>query len=520
MFISLAGGYLVYYNTNIGPWAFSDSSVYITAGINWVNGGGMGYTQANGIFARLTHYPPGYPVLIGLTSLVTASPVEAARWIDIVCFALLILIGGWLIWRITSSRLFAILFGVLILGSPFLLNPFSGIMSESSAILTGTLALLLLALFTKTERPIHLVLAGLLSAAAVFIRYQQVSVLVSGGLFLLFAVNKTWLTRLKTLLIYTVISAGPFAAWLLVESLVYGKDARIIKLLGDPGKIASKFLLETYNSVKFWFPYRSGLFPEVDASIVRVILVIGFLAVITIGLLRSRKSGIPSTDFSASKKLVLLSTIYLGVYLLFLLAASLFTSPPPDISNRMLSPMLPMLFIFILGLEYIATCVFRRWWLSITIMGITVLLFCLTFVPQVKKASVLMHGYGEGYTSLRLKDSPFIAQIQNFSREQKIITNSVSIVLFYTQKEPYRSFDGLNDPALHTTNRYGDRNTPAQTVFREECGVLVIFEPSSFVGMDSETETNFPEEVYDVTQGLVEIFSDSLGKIYVYPGCE
>ena len=122
MLISLAGGYLVYYNTNLGPWAFSDSTVYIAAGINWVKGGGMGFTQADGDFARLTHYPPGYPVLIGLTSLVTASPLEAARWINIVCFSLLIFLGGWLIWRITASRLFAILFGVLILTSPFLLN--------------------------------------------------------------------------------------------------------------------------------------------------------------------------------------------------------------------------------------------------------------------------------------------------------------------------------------------------------------------------------------------------------------
>src|SRR5512133_2431376 len=147
--LSLAGGYLVYYNTNLGPWAFSDSTVYIAAGINWINGGGMGFPQADGDFARLTHFPPGYPVLIGLTSLVTASPLDAARWINIVCFTLLIFFGGWLLWRITASRLFAILFSVLILTSPFLLTPFSGAMSESSAILTGTLALLLLAFYAQ-----------------------------------------------------------------------------------------------------------------------------------------------------------------------------------------------------------------------------------------------------------------------------------------------------------------------------------------------------------------------------------
>ncbi len=518
--ISLAGGYLIYYNTNLGPWAFSDSSVYVAAGINWINGGGVGFTQPNGDFARLTHYPPGYPVLIGLTSLVTASPVEAARWIDIVCFALLIFLGGWLIWRITSSRLFPLLYGLIILYSPFLLNSFSGVMSEASAILTGTLALLLLVLFTKTERLLHLVLAGLLSAAAVFIRYQQVSVLVSGCIFLLLFLKSPWIARLKSLVVYAVVSAAPFAAWLLVESLVYGRGARTVTLMGDPGTIASKLFLNIYNSAKYWFPYRSGLLPGVDATVVRMLLVIGFLALIMYGFLQSRQNRNSLADYSASRKLVLISAIYLVIYLLFLLAASLFTSPPPAISKRMLSPMLPFLFILILGLEYIATRIFRNRWWGIAVMCFTFVLFSLTFGPQVKRVSILMHGYGEGYTSSRLKDTPFISQIQKLSDEKRIITNSVSITLFYTQKEAYRSFEGLADPAIQTTKRYGDVDTPAQLAFREECAALVIFDPSNFERMDRESARNFPVEVYGVTEGLVEVFTDPLGRIYLYPGCE
>ena len=101
---------------------------------------------------------------------------------------------------------------------------------------------------------------------------------------------------------------------------------------------------------------------------------------------------------------------------------------------------------------------------------------------------------------------------------KQIITNSVSLVLFYTQKEPYRSFDGLDDPAIHTTKRYGDLDTQAQTVFREECGALVIFDPSRFERMDRESVLSFPPEVYGVTEGLVEILRRFVGKDLLVPG--
>jgi len=519
--VSLAGGYLVYYATNIGPWAFSDSTVYITAGINWVNGGGMGFTQVNGDFARLTHFPPGYPVLIGMTSLLVASPVDAARWINIISFTLLIFLGGWLIWRITASRLFPILYGAMILFSPFLLTPFSGVMSESSAILTGTLALLLLVLYTKTDRLTHLVLAGILSAAAVFIRYQQVAVIIAGCLFLLFASYKRWLPRIKYLALYAIFSVGPFGAWLLVDSLsAETSGVREIGLRGDPGLITQEFLARTYETVKFWFPWRSNLIPGVDAGLVRYLISGLFAMLIVLALFGFIKKRVGAFGGAPLTLLVLISATYIIVDLVFLWAAMLVSSPSPDINNRMLSPILPMLFILILGLEYLAARVFshRLWTKAIMIM--TCLLFILVFRPQAKDYVVTMHGYGEGFTSLTFTGSPFVAQIQTLANEHSIITNSHALALFFTLKEPYRTFESVNDPYLVSTVTYGDQDSAAQQVFREGCGALVIFDQNTADRFDSQSKLYFPADAYHVTDELVVIYEDSLGLIYVYPGCE
>lgn len=520
-FISLAGGYLVFYTTAIGPWAFSDSTVYIASGVNWVKGGGMGFMQANGEFARLTHYPPGYPVLIGLTSLLASSPVDAARWINIFSFTLLIFLGGWLIFRITNSRLYPILYGSMILFSPFLLTPFSGVMSESSAILTGTVALLLLALYAKTDRLLHLVLAGLLSAAAVFIRYQQAAVIITGCLFLLFASRKHWLPRIKQLVVYGLISAGPFAAWLLVDTLSAESDGvRTIGLRGDPGAITQSFLARTYETIKFWFPWRSNLIPGLDAGLARYVITGLFAALLMFTLIWFIKKRGTAFEAAPLARLVLISAAYIIVDLVFLWAAMLISTPSPDINNRMLSPILPMLFILILGLVYLAAQVFvHKLWVQ-GIMVMMVLLFILVFRPQVKNYMETMHGYGDGYTSLAFTGSPFVAQLQELTNEHKIITNSHALVLFFTLKEPYRTFESLNDPYLSSTVTYGDQDSEAQLAFRQGCGALVIFDRNTADRYDNQSKQYFPPEATPVTDGLVEIYKDTLGQIFIYPGCE
>ena len=232
--LSLSGGYVIYYSTAVAPWAFSDSTVYIAAGINWIKGNGMGFLQANGVFAPLTHFPPGYPVLIGLTSLLLPDPITAIRWINILSFTLLIFLSGLLLYKITRSRLLPLLYGVLLVFSPFLVMPFSGVMSEAPAILSGTLALLLLVRYRQTNQKTILLVSGLLSSIAVFIRYQQIAVVLAGGFFLLLLTNNRLKARIKETLLYALYAVAPFGIWLLVNAFAgSGSGPRVLGLRGS-----------------------------------------------------------------------------------------------------------------------------------------------------------------------------------------------------------------------------------------------------------------------------------------------
>lgn len=518
--LSLAGGYVIFYGTAVGPWAFSDSTTYIAAGINWIKGNGMGFVQANGLFAPLMHFPPGYPVLIGLTSLLIPDPITAIRWINIFCFILLIFLGGLLLYKITQSKLLPLLYGILLIFSPFLIMSFSGAMSEAPAILTGTLAILLLVRYQQTDQKGHLLAAGLLAAAAVFIRYQQAAILLTGGIFLFFISRQNWKTRLKETIQYALFSAGPFMLWLATQAIFSSNnEPRELGLRGNIGEISQTFLANTYNTVKYWFPWRTGLFPAVEAPTVRVILVALFVLLLALGAWRWRKSGKQINLTSPVLQLLLVCALYVASDLFFLWAAMLIASPPPDVDNRMLSPLLPILFILLLDAINLASKPFSRRWPFAVSMLVVTLLFCITFARQERKYLVNMHYGGEGFTSITFKNSPLVEQIRKITLQRKIITNSPALVQFFTLKEPYRTFEEPKDPAIFLTDRYGNADTAQQKVFREECAALVIFDPDLAYRYNPESALYFPPDAYDVTNGLDEIFSDKLGKIYLYPGC-
>lgn len=516
---SLAGGFLVYYTTAVAPWAFSDSTVYIAAGVNWIKGNGMGFTQADGSYAHLLHFPPGYPVLLGLGS-VLADPISVARWIDIASFALLIFLGGLLILKITGSKLLPLLFGALLIFSPFLLPQFSGVMSEPAAILAGTLSLLLLVRFAAGGKKNALVAAALLSAAALFIRYQQAALLLAGGVFLLAFSRGNWQTRFKDLLLYAALSAGPFAAWLIVDSLSAGGGARVLALRGDLVSLTQGFLARVYDTVKYWFPWRSNLLAGVNANLMRLLLMGLFAGFLVAAWLHARKTRSRSPGIGPVTLLVALCGIYILADLVFLWAATLVAEPPPDIDNRMLSSLLPVLFLLVLGLEHLAGHAWqRRWWVNGVLLA-TAALFCVVFAPEVKRFAVDMHGYGNGYTSLAFKENGLVAGIKAIPAETPLVSNSPALIQFFTLREPYRAFDAPDDPNIGLTQNFGDLDTPAQSAFRQRCGALVIFDPDKIAPYDHEAQLYFPPSAYGVIAALQPAFSNALGSIYYFPGCQ
>ena len=521
LLFSFSGGAYIYYCTAIGPWAFSDSAIYVVSSINWSEGAGLGYQSISGAFIPLQHYPPGYSILLGLGNLLFDSPITSARWIDITSFTLLIFFGSLLIWKSTRSRLFALCYAFVILFSYYLVIQFTGVMSEPAAILCGSVSLLLLGFHVRNDKKWVLAVAGFLAACAVLIRYQQFGVPITGAVFLFFFSKQSWKKRFSDTLIYGLFAAIPVLIWFITSYLgQHSLGAREFELQGSFLQITQQYISNVFNAVKYWFPYRSNLLPHMDASLVRVLLLALFAVIAVIGIVKGLRNEAKPFCNSPQVQLVLISTLFIAIEILFLWLALFISSPPPAINSRMLSSLIPMLIVMVFGIEAIFINTSKKPTIASFIMLFSSFLFFIDFYPQIREHAILMHGYGEGLTSIPYSKSELIVRLESLPEDRPIISNSPASVIFYTYREPFQTFSVDNDPWLSKTIQFGDQNSNAQTAFREDCGALVIFDPVIVNKIDLDAGLHFPSSAYQMTDGLTLLFEDSLGKIFVYPGCE
>src|SRR5262245_45646738 len=84
--VSLAGGFVIFYATQNGPWGYSDSVAYLVSARNLIKGVGLGYHYPNGEFRPLTFYPPLYSLLIALGSIFVRDVVFTARGLGILLY--------------------------------------------------------------------------------------------------------------------------------------------------------------------------------------------------------------------------------------------------------------------------------------------------------------------------------------------------------------------------------------------------------------------------------------------------
>ena len=103
LILGVLGGYAVFYGTQWGPWAYSDSTAYIDAARNLIGGVGFGHLTPSGRFEYVGGHPPLYQLTLAMAGAIGFDIIDAARWINIMLFGLLILIVGLSIYRISRS---------------------------------------------------------------------------------------------------------------------------------------------------------------------------------------------------------------------------------------------------------------------------------------------------------------------------------------------------------------------------------------------------------------------------------
>ncbi len=198
----LAGLVAVVAATGKGVYVTPDAVFYVGTARNWLDG--HGFTPPAGLPPR-EHFPPLFTVVLAGLGL---DPLDAARVVNALAFAAIVLLVGLVVRARTGSVPAGLVASVLTLAAHDLLTYSASALSEPLFILLAVSALVALAAHLERPRPALLVGAAALVGAAFSTRYVGVALVVVGTGALL------WRRRWLDTAVFAAVSCLPVAAWL------------------------------------------------------------------------------------------------------------------------------------------------------------------------------------------------------------------------------------------------------------------------------------------------------------------
>lgn len=383
-------------------------------------------------------WPPLQPLLLTLLGTLFGSAVAAARVLNALLYALMVLLFdewirphlriGWM----RVSALFFLAFSVQ------LFNIYVLLLSEPLFITLMLLGMLQLRRYMVSPGPRQLLLLALITAFAMLQRYVGVTLL---GAFLLVIIatpnGERFGKRTLSAVLLGVLASLPLVLWLLYTESVSGQvgGERYDALLGFGENLW--LILERLSSWVLPTPLPEEL---------RVSLLV-IAALLAIPLLLAGRSGVRIRDRKLDCRITL---AVLTVYLLFLLVAAS-TIAFSRIDDRFLAVVLPQVICMV---YYVLYEVWNRW-SRFTVVRVFAIAFALLWpaygVARVTKYMVQYRTVGIiDYRTNRWIHSELIARIGELDEDLPMFSNQAEAIWYYTGHKatflPHRRAQSLELP--------------------------------------------------------------------------
>lgn len=326
--IAAAAGFTIIYffTRHSGIGVEPDSVVYLSTAQNLHDHGKL-HEFTGG---HLVDFPAGYPVFLSSVIFLTGlKPLLFAPIMNASFFAIIIFLAGYIMEQfVQRSKWYKWAMLTCIVISPALLDVYSMLMSESLFLIAEMFFFIAAFRYTNSFSKKALIAMALSSALAPVTRYAGITVIITGGLLILFNVNLTRRKKLLDLFLYFLFSSTPLLVnvscnYMLSGSTTGGRELSNISLwqsMHDAGSVL-------YD----WLPFLMGHYK--GAGVLFLILMAGLLLHCRV---RYRRNKILSTYED-------ITTLFCIVYLLFLvIIASI--SRFETLYSRLLAPIfIPLL---------------------------------------------------------------------------------------------------------------------------------------------------------------------------------
>ena len=514
--VTISAGVYLAWVTDYAPWGFSDSAAYFSAARNLAAGHGLNVSTVNNGYSPLNLHAPLYPFLLAPFAWYHANLIHISKIMDVFFWVLFIFLNGGLFYHITHSQLGAVCFALLCEFSYALVTSFSSLMSEPLALVLGIPGYLLLVLSIKQRSFKLLLLSAVAIGLAVLTRYAFAALLAAGVLALLIFSNQPWKRRWINPLVFALVGAAPMGVWSMLQQIQQVQSGGRSLVIADVLSKLRKFASLVWDTVKYWVPYRSNMIPGVRADyfgpfvavLLMVLVVAGFC--LTIRKYRSDIFKDPVFILAVSAALFILA--YFGV----LLVSFTFTTSPNDINDRILSPLLPMVFIvMICGFLLFGSAV-KPGAVSSALVLVATLFFVVFNFELLRTFGIHSSTYPNGYTSPYWNGNAIFEVIQRLPAGTQVASNAPDITLFYTNRMPFCLTE--NSTTKGNCLSAEDR-TSLQDFVERQCGVLLLFPNMPTVNYENYKNPISQASMDNLTKLYPAISRSSPGSILYWPEC-
>lgn len=480
--------------TDFGIGITPDSTVYIEAARNLLNGRGLIALTAKGELRPMTHYPPLYPSLLALIAVTHVSIETASRWLQAVLFGANVLVIGLAIARYARDSFWLPIVGaLLILTAPDIMRVHTLALTEPLFILLTVSCLVTLAMFLETDRWWCLIIAAALAALAILTRYVGAAVISTGVIALLLVGKHDWRKRFGSAIVFGAIACAPILMWMLRNSRLTGGATDRHMAFHSPGLNQIVVALSTLSSWLLLGKVRSDL--RVGFFIAEVVMAALFVLYL---LKESRQSssgpGSAAVTHHAGPdvaKLSLVLVIFIVSYLGFLIiSATLFDLVIFD--ERTLVPVHVVSIILVTGL--VARLLPRVQNRRAIRLGFSLLALALLDSYTLRAANWFTQTRldGQGYASRIWKDSNTIARIRSLPPDLTIYSNGPDAIYYLTGRRAILIPEKIVFVTGQPNPNYEAELEKMKTDLKERRGVLVYFNTLPerwFLPAESELKT-------------------------------
>jgi len=505
LLIAFIGGYLAFRAMTWGPWAFSDSSAYVSAARNFASGNGFVIYQSTGEVKILREFPPFFPALLSIFGGNKLDYIDTLRWLNILLFSSSTLLISLNIYTATRKHYLSIMAALFFISSLQIVTIYTSVMSEPLFLFLLLLSLFLYQLISQEDNKLLQFTFLFISSLLPITRYAGILFIGVFGASLIICSQYTRnIKRIRNAVLYYIFTLLPVCLWLfsLYNQLNMVGGKRFSLNINIFQNIA-RSIFDELIVMKFWIPYVEiyiGTFTETLIILFTAILII-FLVGFTIKHFISSNR---ATELNKKHFFFLVILLIFG-YVLFIGLTHSITIPQIDIIDRMMIPIYPLcIFVFFLSADALIDKIGQENLLLVFIVGLSFLGLRYNFL-RTNSYIKTMEENGHGFTARAYQQSGLINEIRKLSCDQVMISNSSGFVLFYTNQYPIQ----VNDFPNYV---YGSGNSYGEYSFRENNAALILLfsDFSNYYGEKSENLLN------SLTNSLNAKYVDIEGGIYYY----